>query len=61
MCGVPTLIGECGVPYNLDSSAAYVKKDYKQAVRAMDATLSALEEARVHYALWCCAPLLLTV
>ena len=53
MGGVPTLIGECGIPYNLDASAAYVAGDWRPALRAMDATVSALEEANVHYALWC--------
>ena len=53
MCGVPTLIGECGIPFDMHGYRAYKTGDYAQPLRAMDATVSAMEENLLHYTLWC--------
>ena len=53
MCGVPTLIGECGIPFDMHGYKAYKTGDYAQPLRAMDATVSAMEENLLHYTLWC--------
>jgi hypothetical protein len=63
MDNAPTLIGECGIPYNMNNGASY--NDYgQQAVRhredafgqqlaAMDHTVSCLEENLLSFTLWC--------
>ena len=53
MNGVPTLIGECGIPFDMHAYRAYKTGDYTQPLRAMDATVSAMEENLLHYTLWC--------
>ena len=54
MGGVPTLIGECGIPYNLNHSAAYKRGDYSAAHRAMDSSISALEEVYIYVEVCVC-------
>ncbi|KAJ9059699.1 hypothetical protein DSO57_1038768 [Entomophthora muscae] len=48
----PCIIGECGIPFNLDSNAAYSDGDYSQQVKALDATLNATEQTGVYCTLW---------
>ena len=50
--GVPTLIGETGIPYNLNNKKAYHSGDFSAQVAAMDDTIDALEANLVHYTLW---------
>ena len=56
MGGVPTLIGEVGIPFDLSGGKAYSSGNYTQCLRAMDASVSALEEALLHFTLWCYTP-----
>jgi hypothetical protein len=52
MGGVPTLIGETGIPYNLDGRKAYRTGDFSRHVMAIDDTLQALEANLVSFTLW---------
>jgi hypothetical protein len=52
MGGVPTVIGETGVPFDLQNKRAYKTGDFNTAIRAMDRTLRAMEDALVSYTLW---------
>jgi len=56
MGGVPTLIGECGIPFNMEKRAGYNSGDWKRHTEAMDFTISALELNLLNYTLWCYAP-----
>ncbi|ETW00813.1 hypothetical protein, variant 1 [Aphanomyces invadans] len=49
----PTLIGECGIPFNLNDGAAYETGDFQPQVDAMDNTISSLETNVLNYTLWC--------
>ncbi|ORY63932.1 glycoside hydrolase superfamily [Pseudomassariella vexata] len=49
---VPTLIGEIGIPFNMDDSKAYKDGDYTSQVKAMDALLRGCDEHLLSYALW---------
>lgn len=50
--GVPTWVGETGIPFNLNGGKAYLSGDFAPQVEAMDDTLQALEANLVGYALW---------
>lgn len=50
--GVPTLIGETGIPFNLDGKKAYRTGDFSQQIEAMDRTLHAMDSNLVSYSLW---------
>jgi hypothetical protein len=50
--GVPTFVGETGVPFNLDRKKAYRTGDFSQQIEAMDDTLHALDSNLVSYTLW---------
>ena len=50
--GVPTWVGETGIPFNLNGGKAYLSGDFASQVEAMDDTLQALEANLVGYALW---------
>ena len=52
----PTLIGEVGIPMDLDKKRAYTTGDYKKQVRALDRTLSILEEKLLSYCIWNYSP-----
>ena len=52
MGGVPTLIGECGIPFDLDGRRAYRTGDFSGQARALDATMRALEANRASFTLW---------
>jgi hypothetical protein len=40
MGGVPTLMGEFGIPFDLDNKAAYLSGDFSTHIAALDATLN---------------------
>jgi hypothetical protein len=49
---VPVLIGECGIPFNLQRNRAYATGDFRQQARAMDVTLRAIEDNLLSHTLW---------
>lgn len=49
--GVPCVIGEIGIPYDMDGKAAYINGDYSSQTRAMDANMCALERDLVNFTL----------
>ncbi|DAZ98282.1 TPA: hypothetical protein N0F65_008967 [Lagenidium giganteum] len=53
MHGAPTLIGETGIPFNMNDGSAYRTGDYSAQIDAMDNTLSCLEANLLSYTLWC--------
>ncbi|KAG0344567.1 hypothetical protein BG004_004358 [Podila humilis] len=53
----PTLIGEIGIPYDMNSGRAYKPGgNYKDQVKAMDANMYALESNHLNFTLWNYAP-----
>jgi hypothetical protein len=52
MNGVPTLIGEVGIPFDLGKRKAYRTGDFSNQIRAMDATMAALESNFASFTLW---------
>jgi len=52
MGGVPTLIGEVGIPFDMRNKRAYRTGDFSLQVRAMDASMQALEANLLSFTLW---------
>ncbi len=52
MGGVPTLIGETGIAFDLQNKRAYKTGEYRTVVRAMDRTLRVMDDALASYTLW---------
>ncbi len=52
MGGIPTLIGEVGIPFDMHDKRAYHSGDFSLQTRAMDASLSALDANLLSYTLW---------
>jgi len=52
MGAVPTLIGELGIPFDLDDKRAYRTGDFRAQVAAMDRTLRAMDDNLLSYTLW---------
>jgi len=52
MGGVPTLLGEFGIPFDLQGGRAYRTGDFAQQVQAMDDTFQALEANLLSGTLW---------
>ncbi|MHB1921018.1 MAG: cellulase family glycosylhydrolase [Chitinophagaceae bacterium] len=50
--GRPTLVGECGIPFDLNQGEAYRSGNFSDQAAAMDRTLSAMEKNLVGYAIW---------
>jgi hypothetical protein len=50
--GVPTVIGEVGIPYNMNKKFAYKTDDFSRQIMAMDDSLQALESNVVNFTLW---------
>jgi hypothetical protein len=50
--GVPTLIGEIGIPFDLDHKRAFQTGDFSAQVKAYNRTMVALEDALVSATLW---------
>lgn len=48
----PCIIGELGIPYDMNNSQAYKTGDYASQTSAMDANHFAVEGAKVNYTLW---------
>ena len=48
----PTLIGEVGIPFDMQDKNAYRTGDFSMQVRALDATMTALERNFVSFTLW---------
>ncbi|KAF9115097.1 hypothetical protein BGX27_008900 [Mortierella sp. AM989] len=49
----PTLIGEIGIPYDMNGSKAYKPNgSYKDQIKAMDANMYALESNHLNFTLW---------
>jgi hypothetical protein len=52
MNGAPTLIGEIGIPFDLNGKKAYRNGDFSRQVQALDASMTALEMNRLSCTLW---------
>jgi hypothetical protein len=52
MGGIPTLVGEFGIPFDLGDKRAYQTGDFSQQVQAMDRTFQALEANLLSGTLW---------
>jgi len=52
MGGVPVLIGEVGIAYDLDNKSAFKNGDFSAQEKAFDRTLKALEANLHHFTLW---------
>jgi hypothetical protein len=50
--GVPTVIGEVGIPYNMNKKTAFKTGDFSQQIMAMDDSIQALESNLVNFTLW---------
>jgi Glycoside hydrolase family 5 C-terminal domain/Cellulase (glycosyl hydrolase family 5) len=48
----PTLIGEVGIPFDMQDKKAYRTGDFSMQIRALDATMTALEKNFVSFTLW---------
>jgi hypothetical protein len=48
----PTIIGEIGIPYDMDNKAAYQSGDYSSQIDAFDANLCALEKEMLSFTIW---------
>ncbi|KWU46567.1 glycoside hydrolase, partial [Rhodotorula sp. JG-1b] len=54
---VPFMMGEIGIPYDLDDKRSYKTGNYAQQVRALDASLSACDGKNImNYTTWCYCP-----
>lgn len=52
MNGAPTLIGEIGIPFDLDGKQAFHSGNFSRQVQALDATMTALEMNCLSCTLW---------
>ncbi|GAP12570.1 endoglucanase [Longilinea arvoryzae] len=52
MNGAPTLLGEVGIPFDLDGGKAFRSADFSRQVQALDATMAALEMNCLSFTLW---------
>ena len=50
--GIPTLIGETGIPFDLNNKAAYHSGDFSKQAQALERTLRALEDNLFSCTLW---------
>ncbi|KAI8899480.1 glycoside hydrolase superfamily [Globomyces pollinis-pini] len=48
----PTVIGEIGIPYDMDGKTAYLSGDYTSQIQAMDASMCGVERDLVNYTIW---------
>lgn len=53
----PTIMGEIGIPFDLDKKKAYVDGNYSAHIRALDASLNACDGANaLNYSIWTYCP-----
>jgi hypothetical protein len=52
MGGIPTLIGELGIPFDMQNKQAYQTGDFSLQVQALDASLRAIEDNCLSCTLW---------
>jgi len=52
MGGVPTLIGETGIPFDMQNKRAYRTGNFSRQIKALDATMQALEANLLSFTLW---------
>jgi hypothetical protein len=52
MSGVPTLVGEVGIPFDMKDKKSYRTGDFSPQVRALDASIQALEANLLSFTLW---------
>jgi hypothetical protein len=52
MGGIPTLIGETGIPFDMEHKRAYGSGDFSAQIQALDAILGALESNFASFTLW---------
>ncbi len=52
MGGIPTVIGEFGIPFDLDDKAAYRSGDFSTHVAALDAYVDAMDAHLLNYTIW---------
>ncbi len=50
--GVPTLIGEIGIPFDLHKKKAFRSGDFGLQVRAMDRSLKVMDDTLLNYTIW---------
>ncbi|HEX6479170.1 MAG TPA: cellulase family glycosylhydrolase [Ktedonobacteraceae bacterium] len=50
--GAPVLIGEIGIPFDLDNKKAYRTGNFGRQIRAMDRNMRALEDSLLNCTLW---------
>ncbi len=48
----PVLVGETGIPFDLSKKQAYRTGDFNEQIKALDATMSAMEQNLVSFTLW---------
>jgi hypothetical protein len=49
---VPTFIGECGIPFDMDDKRAFRSGDFRQQVKALDRTFQAIEANLLDCTVW---------
>ncbi len=52
MGGIPTLVGEFGLPFDLDEKAAYRTGDFRTQIAALDAYINAMDANLLSYTIW---------
>jgi hypothetical protein len=52
MGGIPTLVGEFGLPFDLDEKEAYRSGDFSNHIHALDAYIDAMDTHLLSYTLW---------
>jgi len=55
MGGAPTVIGEVGIPFDMDNRIGYNTADWSTHTEAMDFSMRALEENLLSFCIWCYA------
>jgi len=52
MGGIPTVVGEFGIPFDMHNKAAYRSGNWSRQVAALDNSISAMEASRLSWTLW---------
>ncbi len=52
LCGAPVVLGEFGIPFDLDDKKAYRTGDWRATIKAMDRSFRAVEAALINCTLW---------